>query len=525
MTPSGKSNGRAQDLVVLVDRYRLEEQVAVGGMGEVWRATDLLLERTVAVKLLRESFAEDPVIVERFRREALTAAGLSHPNMANVFDYVQDNGRTGIVMEFVEGETLAERIERVGPLDEADAVRTTSALLTALSVAHEAGIVHRDVKPGNVMITPTGAVKVTDFGIARAAGHETLTETGMVVGTAHYLSPEQVSGKPASPSSDLYAVGAILYEMLTGAKPFEAETPLAVAMQRLTEDPIAPQQHRPGIAEPIAQVALRALARDPEQRYASADGMRSALEAALASTQSATQPRRMDPTPTMVLPTIDDPDAPTIAMRAQTAAPAAATDSTPTPITGSSPAAAVSKRRRADYRRGLVWLLLVGVAVAGLLWLFLATRDLGPVTVPNFAGRNITQAKALADDLGLEVIEKPQASAKPAGEVLSQSIAASVRVASGETVTLFVSNGTPPCCKVPRLLGLSQEQAAEELRDAGLVLGEVGSLTTGDVDPGTVIGQEPDQGETQPRGTEVDIVVAKEPKGKGNGKGNGNDDG
>ncbi len=522
MTPAGKPNGRAKDSVVLADRYRLEEQVAVGGMGEVWRATDLLLERTVAVKLLRESFAEDPVVVERFRREALTAAGLSHPNMANVFDYVQENGRTGIVMEFVEGETLAERIEREGPLDETDAVRTTSALLAALSVAHEAGIVHRDVKPGNVMITTTGTVKVTDFGIARAAGHQTLTETGMVVGTAHYLSPEQVSGKPATPSSDLYAVGAILYEMLTGAKPFEAETPLAVAMQRLTADPVAPQQHRPGITEPVAQVALRALARDPEQRYASADGMRSALEAALASTQSATQPSRMDPTPTMVLPTIDDPAAPTIAMRAQTATPA--TDSTPTPITGSSPAAAVSKRRLADYRRGLLWLLLVGVAVAGLAWLVLTSRDPGPVTVPNFIGRNITQAKAMADELGLKVVERPQASAKPEGEVLSQSIPANVPVASGVSVTLTISNGAPPCCKVPNLEGLSEGQAAAKLKAAGLVLGDVGSLTTSDQDPGTVISQVPGAGATRPPGSKVDIVVAKEPeeRGKGKGKGNGN---
>jgi eukaryotic-like serine/threonine-protein kinase len=521
MTPTGKPNGKAKDSAVLADRYRLEEQVAVGGMGEVWRATDLLLERTVAVKLLRESFAEDPVIAERFRREALTAAGLSHPNMANVFDYVQENGRTGIVMEFVEGETLAERIERTGPLDVADAVRTASALLAALSIAHDAGVVHRDMKPGNVMISPTGEVKVTDFGIARAAGHETLTETGMVVGTAHYLSPEQVSGKPASLSSDLYAVGAILYEMLTGAKPFEAETPLAVAMQRLTEDPRDPQQRRADIPETVSQVAMTALARDPERRYASADGMRSALEAALSSAQPATRPHRADPTPTMVLPTIDDPDAPTIAVRAQPQT--SATPPTPTPITGSSPAAAVSKRRRRDYRRGLIWLLLVAVAVAGATWLLLAMRGSGPVTVPDFKGMKIAQAKALADDLGLVVVEQGSPSSRPEGEVLSQNIAAKVRVASGETVTLFVSNGTPPCCTVPRLLGLSEEQATEELRDAGLALGKVGSLTTGDVDPGTVIGQEPDEGETEPPGTEVDIVVAKEPegRGKGNGKGNG----
>ena len=521
-TPSDP-NGRANGSGVISDRYRLEEQVAVGGMGEVWRATDLLLERTVAVKLLRESFAEDPVIVERFRREALTAAGLSHPNMANVFDYVQDNGRTGIVMEFVEGETLADRITRNGPLEVADAVRTASALLAALTVAHDAGVVHRDVKPGNVMISPTGEVKVTDFGIARAAGHETLTETGMVVGTAHYLSPEQVSGKPASPASDLYAVGAILYEMLTGAKPFEAETPLAVAMQRLNADPRDPQEHRADIPDTVSQVALTALARDPERRYASAEGMRSALEAALSSAQPSTRPHpAADPNPTMVLPTIDDPDAPTVAVRAQPESPASPT--APTAITGSSPAAAVSKRRLRDYRRALIWLLLVAVAVAGGILLLLSMRDDGPVTVPDFKGMKIAQAKALADDLGLVVVEQGRQSARPKGEVLSQNIAAQVRVASGETVTLYVSSGEPPCCKVPNLRDLSEEQAKKALTDANLVLGEVTTLTTSDVEPGTVLGQEPDAGETKPPGSEVDIVVAKEPEGRGNGKKKGNGD-
>lgn len=512
MTPAGKPNGRASKAVVLADRYRLDVQVAVGGMGEVWRATDLLLERTVAVKLLRESLAEDPIVAERFRREALTAAGLSHPNMANVYDYVQEHGRPGIVMEFVEGETLAEKIARTGPLDVADAVRTSSALLAALSVAHDAGIVHRDVKPGNVMISPTGEVKVTDFGIARAAGHETLTETGMVIGTAHYLSPEQVSGKPASPSSDLYAVGAILYEMLTGAKPFEAETPLAVAMKRLTEDPIALQEHRAGIPDPVAKVALRALARDPEGRYASAEGMRSALEAALASAQPATQPRRVDPTPTMVLPVIDDANAPTIAVRVQPA--------TPDAITGVSPAKAVSERRRRDYKRVLVWLLLVAAGVGLAIWILLALGGNGSVQVPDFRGKQFAEAKALADDLGLVVVEARQPSSRLAGEVLSQSIAPEVPVAEGATVTLSVSTGPPPCCKVPDLAGKTEGQARTALAAVDLELGEV-TEEESDADEGTVIGQDPNPGETLDPEDKVDIVLAKgRGKGKGNGKGN-----
>lgn len=511
MTRPRSSKGRAGEAVVLAGRYRLEAQVATGGMGEVWRATDLVLERTVAVKLLRESLAEDPVVAERFRREALTAAGLSHPNMADVYDYVQEDGRPGIVMEYVEGETLADRIARDGALDVADTVRIVSAVLAVLEVAHKAGIVHRDVKPGNVMLSPAGEVKVTDFGIARAAGHETLTETGMVVGTAHYLSPEQVNGKTATPSSDQYAVGAILYEMLTGTKPFEAETPLAVAMKRLNEDPTPPRQHRPDLPERVVQVALRALARDPAQRFGSADGMRLALEAALASIR----PPRVDPTPTMMLPTVENQDAETMAVRAA--------PETTTPVTGSSPAEAVARRRRRDYRRGLVWLLVVAV-LAGLLglgaWGLIALGRSEPATMPNFEGMQIARAKAIASDLGLVAVEVRRASERPEGEIISQDIAPDVRVAKGERVTLVVSTGTPPCCTVPNVLNLSEEDAKAAIRDAGFEVGQVTELTVEGVEAGTVIGQDPDGGETKPSGTEVDIVVAKEPR-RGKGKGNG----
>ncbi|MGH2728368.1 MAG: protein kinase domain-containing protein, partial [Actinomycetota bacterium] len=365
MTAHRKDNGRAGEAIVLGNRYRLETQVATGGMGEVWRATDTLLERTVAVKLLRESLAEDPVLSERFRREALMAARLSHPNMADVFDYVQEDARPGIVMEYVEGETLAERITRGGALPVADAVRITSALLAVLEVAHDEGIVHRDVKPGNIMLPPAEGVKVTDFGIAQARGHETLTETGMVMGTAHYLSPEQVSGKQATPESDIYSAGAILYEMLTGKKPFEAETPLAVAMRRLTDDPVPPRAHRPDLPETIEHIVMRALARDPRQRFRSANAMRSALESAYAAQPPPTP--RIDPSPTQVLPVADLPDssgAPTATIRhAAPTPPHPMLAPEPDPVTGSAPAAAVVRRRRREYRRGLVWLLLIAIGV------------------------------------------------------------------------------------------------------------------------------------------------------------------
>ena len=510
MTARG-SNGHAEGATVLAERYRLEELVAAGGMGEVWRATDMLLERTVAVKLLRESLAEDPVLAERFRREALTTARLSHPNMANVFDYVQDEGRPGIVMEFVEGETLAERIARDGALDVADAVSITSGMLGALERAHEAGVVHRDVKPGNVMLSPS-RVKVTDFGIARAAGHETLTETGMVVGTAHYLSPEQVSGKAATPASDLYAVGAILYEMLTGVRPFEADTPLAVAMRRLTDDPASPEQVRAGVPKPVADVAMHALAREPQGRFRSAEDMRSALETAFASGAAATAPRRTDPTPTMKLPTVAEPSAPTVALRPEPV----------TPVTGSSPSAAVAERRRGDYRRGIVWLVAVALIVGGATMGILALgRGSGPVSVPDFMGMQITDARALADDRGLSVEEVQAQSDRPAGEVIAQDVPAATRVADGETVTLTVSTGqpaTPLCCEIPDLTGKTKDEAKEALEAVGLELGGTREEAS-DAEPGTVIDQDPSPGETADPGDEVDIVVAKERKGHGKGNG------
>ncbi|MGH2785284.1 MAG: Stk1 family PASTA domain-containing Ser/Thr kinase [Actinomycetota bacterium] len=507
MTPT--NDGRNGE-VVLADRYRLEDQVATGGMGEVWRATDLLLERTVAVKLLRESLAEDPILSERFRREALMAARLSHPNMADVYDYVQEGDRTGIVMEYVDGETLSARIGREGALDVTESVRIASALLAVLQTAHDAGIVHRDVKPGNVMISPTGAVKVTDFGIARAAGHETLTETGMVVGTAHYLSPEQVTGHPATPSSDIYAAGTILYEMLTGEKSFAAETPLAIAMRRLNEDPTPIREVRHEIPESVAQVTQRALQREPGRRYDSADGMRSALEAALEAAVAPTPSHGMDPTRTEVMPVIEAHDAPTQIFGAQTTTPA---------TTGKSPAAKVSARRRRDYRRGALWLIVVAVIVGLGTVGILALSGNGPVRVPSFKGMQISDARALAGQLGLEVIRTDRPSGEPEGEVLSQNIAPGVRVASGGQVTLIVSTGTPPCCRVPLLLGLSKGEAEDALKAFGLELGDVSELTTEEFDEGTVIGQEPDAEETKPQGTEVDIVVAKNPD-RGKGKGN-----
>jgi len=524
MTPRRKAepavgNGSG---VVLADRYRLEERVAAGGMGEVWRATDTLLERIVAVKLLRESLAQDPVVSERFRREALLAAQISHPNMAGVFDYVQSHDRPGIVMEFVDGETLAERLARGGSLAVGEAVRICMGLLAALASAHDTGIVHRDVKPGNVMLTASGDIKVTDFGIARAASDHTLTETGMVIGTAHYLAPEQVSGGQATPSSDLYAVGAILYEMLAGRRPFEAPTPIAVAMKRLTEDPAPLRTLRDDVPEPVTLVVDRALARDPSGRYGSAAEMRTALESALASSQPATQPQRVDPTPTMVLPLDEIEDAArTAAIRPAQGAPP---PPTPAPVTGQEPAPLVAERRRRDVRRGLVYAVLLAAAVAGIVLLILAlTGGRVVVDVPNFNGLTVAQARTKASDLGIRIREVPRDSELPAGRVTGQSIPAGTPVGSDVVVTIGVSTGNPPApaeVDVPSVVGMDKAEAEDVLNQAGFGV-KVNEAATSSFDAGQVIGQYPPSGEMAPQGSDVTIVVATQPtRGRGKGKGN-----
>lgn len=269
----------------LAGRYLLGSRIATGGMATVWRARDELLGRDVAIKVLSDELSHDPSAAERFRREARTAASMSHPNMANVFDLVEENGRPGIVMEFIENETLAERLAAERQLPVAEAIRIAEQTLDALDAAHRCGVVHRDVKPGNILLTPDGGVKVADFGIARSLGEASITQTGAIIGTAGYASPEHVRGEPATPRSDLYSMGIVLYEMLTGVRPFKGDTPVSVALARLSNDPAPPSAHRPSIPRALDDAVLRSLARHPAARFASANEMRAALAPAGTTTQ------------------------------------------------------------------------------------------------------------------------------------------------------------------------------------------------------------------------------------------------
>lgn len=281
--------GRAQAGIVLDDRYRVGRPLATGGMGRVFRGIDERLQREVVIKLLREELLADERFLERFRREALSAAALSHPNIASIFDYGEQDGAPYIVMELVQGIDLARIIEREGPLEPRRAARIAHEVLDALQHAHDREVIHRDIKPGNVIVCGWDHVKVTDFGIAKAAGASRLTSTGIVLGSAHYMSPEQVRGSPATRQSDVYATGIVLYEMLVGDPPFEGESLLAVAERHLDGTIRPPSHAAPTVPAVLDDLVSRATAVDPRDRFRSADAMAIALRGAVESAEEHTR--------------------------------------------------------------------------------------------------------------------------------------------------------------------------------------------------------------------------------------------
>ncbi len=340
---------------VLGGRYQLVQPLARGGMATVWIADDPVLSRRVAVKVLRADLAADDGTRARFRHEAIAAARLSHPNIVSTYDTGDDDGIAYIVMELVDGPTLRHLIDEHGGLPVAEVIKIGKQVADALDAAHRAGLVHRDVKPANVLVPRGGPVKVTDFGIAKAAGGDDLTRTGTVMGTARYLAPEQVNGRPTDPRTDVYALGLLMFEALVGHPPFGGDTDIATAMARLTTSAPAIRAERPEVSQALDDVIHRCLARQPSARFGSAAAVREALDRA-----------RLDPTGAIPVPVAPRP--PT----ASTPPPPANTGPThPQPVPA--PRAAPAKRRR---RLGWLWILLVLiVAVAGGVLAYLLVSD------------------------------------------------------------------------------------------------------------------------------------------------------
>jgi beta-lactam-binding protein with PASTA domain/tRNA A-37 threonylcarbamoyl transferase component Bud32 len=468
---------------VVADRYRLLGRLGSGGMADVWCAEDSLLNRRVALKFLHPRFAQDEQFVERFRREASAAAGLQHPNVVGVFDRGSVDGMHFIAMEYVEGASLKDLIER--GLSVSEGVEIVRQVLAGVRYAHEHGIVHRDLKPQNVLVDSEGRARVTDFGIARAGASE-ITQTGSVLGTAQYLSPEQAQGLPVTAASDIYSVGVLLYETLTGRVPFDADSPVTVALKQVSERPRPPSELNPEVSRALDGVVMRALAKDPENRFASAEEFSQALDAAEA-----------------------DPSGAGIGDTAAYAAVAAAAGSEPPPPP---PPEGLPERRGFFTPGRLALLALVLLLLAGAIAFFLlkggsSTRQ---VIVPTVIGTNEAKATETLTDAGFEVVPRkiPRADT-PKGKVIEQDPTAGSKAPEGSIVTITVSAGLGQAT-VPDVKGEEAAAARRRLQNVGFKV-QVDRQHSDRVKEGIVIGTTPPAETNLERESTVTLHVSSGP--------------
>jgi len=480
---------------LLGGRYQVGELLGFGGMAEVHRGRDLRLGRDVAIKTLRHDLARDDTFQLRFRREAQNAASLNHPAIVAVYDTGEEHGPHGedlpyIVMEFVNGRTLKEILAAEGRLMPRRALEITADICAALDFSHRHGIIHRDIKPGNVMLTQTGQVKVMDFGIARAlaSGAATMTQTSAVIGTAQYLSPEQARGESVDARSDVYATGCVLFELLTGHPPFVGDNPVSVAYQHVREDPRPPSEANPDVPPDVDAIVLKALAKNPANRYQSAGEMRADLLRAAAGRPVFAPPVLTEAERTAMLAPPRPPGPPY------------------------RPAARVAERRgqRNAATAVVVLLTILGVLAAAALGLGLYLANNTPnVTVPDLAGKTAAEAQKLLNDNRLKPKEQKAAGTcapNQVNRVVAQNPEAGRSVDEGSEVTYDVCLG-PGKTTVPPLVGLNRDQAQRALQDRKLTARFVAVDSDKPVD--TVVGSDPKEGSTVDEGQAVTVQVSK----------------
>ncbi|MEU2198592.1 Stk1 family PASTA domain-containing Ser/Thr kinase [Isoptericola sp. NPDC019482] len=498
---------------VLAGRYEVGELIGRGGMAEVHIGHDTRLGRTVAIKVLRSDLARDPSFLARFRREAQSAAALNHPAIVAVYDTGEDTHTDTqgasvhvpfIVMEYVEGHTVRDILQDGAAVPIEEAVEITAGILSALEYSHQAGIVHRDIKPANVMITPTGAVKVMDFGIARAMADSaaTMTQTHAVIGTAQYLSPEQARGETVDARSDLYSTGCVLFELLTGRPPFMGDSPVAVAYQHVGQAPQRPSELASDVPEVLDRIVLKALTKDRDARYSTAAEFRADLETAL---------RGGDVTAPLIGAAAAGAAATQVmgpAQGTQVMDPASTSQWGTTGAVGANGGEPDDEKKS---RKGLMWALIaIGVVALAAIITFLVMNSAdAKTTVPDLKS-NVTPAEAerTITAAGLEYEQATDTeSTEPENTFLGTNPQGGTEVERGSVVTVTFSAG-PDTVAVPKLAGMTEDEAEAALDEAKLSLGDVSDANSKDVEEGDVIESKPAAGQAVSEGSSVDLVLS-----------------
>ncbi|MBK5229886.1 MAG: Stk1 family PASTA domain-containing Ser/Thr kinase [Thermoleophilia bacterium] len=460
----------------LVDgRYKVVQRIGSGGMADVYLSEDQHLGRRVALKVMHERFAQDEQFIQRFEREAQAAAALQHQNIVSVFDRGQVGNTYYIAMEYLPGRSLKDVINAVGALEPRLAIHLAAQILAAAKFAHGRGIVHRDIKPQNVMIDDEWNVKVADFGIAHTPVAGDITQTGQMIGTAQYISPEQAQGKPVSAASDLYSVGVVLFEMLTGRVPFNGESSVPIALKHVNEPPPRPSAINPAVPPVLDAIVLRAMSKSPVERYASADEFTAALESAKNALGEAPGKTEVRTAPTVV------------------ATPA---------VVGAADQEAARRRRRRN------WLIAAGVlaalVLAAVLWFLLVGNK---QTVPNVVGRSVGDAQSRLAADGFKSQAFRQRNSAPVGEVFRQSPDGGEQAKKGSTVILSVSSG-PGEVVMPNVSGLKQSEAVAKLEGQGLKV-KLKRDFDAQIPRGRAIRTTPLAGEKAELGSQVDLYISK----------------
>ena len=479
---------------IIGNRYEILEEVGLGGMATVYKAKDHVLNRLVAVKVLKDEFTTDADFVKRFNTEAQSAASLSHPNIVSIYDvgHEEENNLYYIVMELIQGKTLKEIINSEGTLSWKWAVNIAMQIASALELAHKKGIVHRDIKPHNIIITEDGIAKVTDFGIAKAVSNSTITAFGTTIGSVHYFSPEQAKGGFTDAKSDLYSLGVVMYEMLTGKVPFDADTPVSVALKHMQEEPKEPAEINPEIPSAVNQIVVKAMQKEPSARYQNATEMLHDLSTAL-----------KDPDGDFVI--IENKDG------GYTRVMQAVTDDQINE--GKKEEVQTKTNFFTEHPKAKIAIIILGLVLLFVI-VFLITKiaiDGGitkKVDMPDFVGKTLEEAQTMADDLDLELnVEEVASSEVEEGKIVSQDPEyKEEKIDAGSTITVRVSKG-PETAELPKLEGLTIEEAREKAEELGITLIEE-TENSDTVQQGYIIRQDTEVGTLVKSGDSVTVHIS-----------------